>query len=166
MKRPYPWKCHTCRKREVFPGVVDYSTDMEHDGRVYTITAKDLEVLRCQACHTQVLPDEAHAVLARELRRQAGLLQPQEIIANRERLGLNQKDFACLLGVAPATVCRWESGGQIQQRVMNDFMKAFFELDPLREYLRRLRGLNGEAAPVAATDPSMAEAVPPATPSA
>src|SRR4051812_24610224 len=118
MKRPYPWKCHTCRERQVFPATVDYATELEHDGRVYPITVNNLEILRCHACEAQILPDEAHARLTEELRRQAGLLQPQEIAAKRELLRLSQKDFAHLLGVAPATVCRWEGGGQIQQRVM------------------------------------------------
>jgi len=134
----------------VFPVRVDYTTELEHDGRVYPVMVKNLEILRCNACQTQVLPDEAQAALVKELRRQAGLFQPKEIAANRAQLGLTQKDFARLIGVAPETVCRWENGGQIQQRVMNDFMRAFFEVPELRLYLKRLRS-GAEKAPVFAT---------------
>ncbi len=140
MTRPYPWKCRNCRERRVVPVTADYSADMEHDGRVYPVTVKDLEILQCENCNARTLPDAAYARLTDELRRAAGLFTPSQIAAKRAGLGLSQKEFARLLGVAEATVSRWETGGQIQQRVMNDFMRAFFDLPPLREYLRRLRG--------------------------
>ena len=74
------------------------------------------------------------------LRIQAGLYTPAQIAEKRTALGFNQKEFARLLGVAPETVSRWETGAQIQQRVMNDFMRAFFDVPQLRDYLKQLRG--------------------------
>jgi putative zinc finger/helix-turn-helix YgiT family protein len=139
MNRPYPWKCRTCREKAVKPVTVDYATEMEHDGRLYNVAVKDLAVLRCEACGAQTLPDESYEKLLDELRRQAELLMPSEITKGRERFGLSQKQFAHLLGVAPETVSRWEKGRQIQQRVMNDFMLAFFNVRELRDYLSRLR---------------------------
>jgi putative zinc finger/helix-turn-helix YgiT family protein len=153
MNRPYPWKCHTCHERQVNPVTVDYTADLEHDGRVYPVTVSGLEVLRCGHCGAQVLPHEAGLKLTEALRAQAGLLAPSQIEAKRSALGLSQKDFAYLLGVAPATVCRWENGAQIQQRVMNDFMQAFFDLSELREYLKRLRGGTVALRPVPAPKP-------------
>jgi putative zinc finger/helix-turn-helix YgiT family protein len=125
----------------VNPVTVDYTTEMEHDGRSYTIAANDLEILRCGNCQAEQLSDESYLRLVEALRHKAGLLTPSQITQKREALGLSQKEFARLLGVASETVCRWENGGQLQQRVMNDFMQAFFALPELREYLKRLRGL-------------------------
>jgi putative zinc finger/helix-turn-helix YgiT family protein len=118
---------------------IDYTAEMEHDGRAYLVTVSGLDAFVCDKCGAKVLPDASQAKLEHQLRRQAGLLMPSEITERRERLQLSQSDFAGLLGVAAATVARWETGGQIQQRVMNDFMRAFFDLPSLRSYLRGTR---------------------------
>ena len=39
-------------------------------------------------------------------------ITPEQIIALRRRLGLNQTAFAALLNVKQATVSRWEAGGR------------------------------------------------------
>jgi putative zinc finger/helix-turn-helix YgiT family protein len=141
MNRPYPWKCSKCRERLVYPVTVNYSTELEHDGRVYKVAVNGLEVLRCENCGTEIVPDESYQKLTDALRRQAGLLMPAEITAKREALGLKQKELAQYLSVAPETVSRWETGGQIQQRAMNVLLRAFFEVPELREHLRRSHGL-------------------------
>lgn len=135
MSRPFPWKCRTCGERSVVPKVVAYVADMEHDGRIYPVSVPNLDVLECDKCRAQELPSESHDRLLEALRYAADLLTPSQITAARESLKLTQKTFATMLGIAPATVSRWESGGQIQQRVMNDFMRAFFDLAELRRYL-------------------------------
>jgi putative zinc finger/helix-turn-helix YgiT family protein len=148
-------KCPTCREGVLTEAVVDYQTEMEHDGRAYDIEVPNLAVLRCDKCGSIVLPDESYERLADALREKAGLLFPAEIVRGREQLGLSQKDFAQMLGVAPATVSRWETGAQLQQRVMNDFLNAFFHVPELRTYLMRLKGVhkepNGQAASLPAT---------------
>ncbi len=147
MTRPFPWKCNHCHEREVNPVVAPYAADIEHDGRVYHLSIKDLPILRCGKCGAQQLPDEAQDRLFQELRKQAGLLSPSEIAEKRANLGLSQKAFAQLLGVAKETMCRWESGGQIQQRVMNDFMQAVFAVPELRSYLKKIRGWSDDSYP-------------------
>jgi putative zinc finger/helix-turn-helix YgiT family protein len=134
-------KCATCREGTLTPTTLDYTAEMEHDGRAYTVTVNNLDLFVCDKCQARVLPDASYSRLEDELRRQAGLLMPAEIAERREQLGLSQQDFACLLGVAPATVSRWEAGAQIQPRVLNDFMQAFFDLPELQKYLRRRRGM-------------------------
>ena len=59
-------------------------------------------------------------------RREARLLTPDEIRDGREKLGLTQKQFANLLGVGEATVSRWETGAQVQQRAMDRFVRLCF----------------------------------------
>jgi putative zinc finger/helix-turn-helix YgiT family protein len=136
---------------------VDYAAKLEHDGRLYEVLVKGLEVLRCENCGAQMLPDAAYQRLTDALREKAGLLTPAQITQKRQELGLSQKELASHLGVAPETVCRWESGGQVQQRVMNDFLQAFFDLPELRAYLRRRRSA-APAVPPAVTAPPPANA--------
>jgi len=138
--RPFPWKWRVCNEQALKPIEVDYSAEMEHDGRLYTFTVPNLEILECEACRSRVLPKKAFAAVIDRLRSEAGLLTPMQIRENRKRLGLTQEQLANCLRVAKETVSRWETGGQIQQRAMNDFMRAFFDVPELRTYLALIRG--------------------------
>ena len=136
MSRPYPWKCRSCAKPALSPTIVDYSTVMEHDGRSYSITVPNLEILECESCHERVLPDNALERIIDELRAKAGLLAPLEIREKRKRLGLTQEQLANHLGIAKETVSRWETGGQIQQRHSDLILRAYFDLPAFQEYLK------------------------------
>lgn len=134
----FPYKCNSCRERDVAPVTLpSYTADLEHDGRAYTVTVSDLDVLRCGQCGNQVIPDDAFDRLTAELRRQAGLLAPSEIKGNRDRLHLTQKALAGHLRVSESTLCRWETGGQIQQRAMDLLMRLYFDIPQVREQLAR-----------------------------
>jgi len=74
--------------------------------------------------------------LSEALRRQIGLLTPAEIRQKRKDLGLSQQDLADSLQVAMETVSRWETGAQMQQRSLDGFLRAFFDLPALREYMK------------------------------
>jgi DNA-binding transcriptional regulator YiaG len=50
--------------------------------------------------------------------------------------GLTQKQFAHLLGVGEATVSRWETGAQIQQRAMDRFLRVCLASPAAVELLR------------------------------
>jgi putative zinc finger/helix-turn-helix YgiT family protein len=152
--RPFPWKCATCRERAVQPIVVDYTTEMEHDGRSYPVTVPGLAILKCQKCQAQVLTDDAYSRLTDAFRRQVGLLSPAEVRQKRKDLGLSQQELADYLQVAMATVSRWETGSQIQQRSLDCFLRAFFELRELREFLKR-RQTGGSPHPAAPSDVAM-----------
>lgn len=54
--------------------------------------------------------DDARAAAARKLNEEEGLLQPEEIKALRESLGLTQAQFEQALGIGEKTVVRWEQG--------------------------------------------------------
>jgi putative zinc finger/helix-turn-helix YgiT family protein len=135
MSRPYPWKCRSCGNKTLNPTVVDYSTQMEHDGRSYSLLVPDLEILECETCHERVLPDASFQRLIEQLRVEAGLLAPAEIREKRKQLGLTQEQLASYLKVAEETISRWETGRQIQQRHSDLILRAFFDLPELRTYL-------------------------------
>jgi putative zinc finger/helix-turn-helix YgiT family protein len=133
--KPYPWKCGTCRQRAVEPAAVSYSEEHSHDGRTYRVTIPDLTVFRCGNCGTVVLGDEANVRISDAVRRAALLLPPDEIRRRREQLGLTQRGLADLLGIADATLSRWETGAQIQQRSFDRFLRLVFDVAPARDYL-------------------------------
>ncbi len=72
-------KCMSCRERSVSPTTLPtYSAELEHDGRKYSVTVNDFRVLQCQRCGVIVLDDSANETLSHALRREAGLLGPEE----------------------------------------------------------------------------------------
>ncbi len=134
--KPYPWKCGKCRERAIKPATLsNYSTELEHDGRKYHISVDNFEVARCENCGAMVFDDAANRRLSDALRSAAGLLLPAEIRAHREALKLTQKALANCLQIAEATLSRWETGAQIQQRAMDRFLRVFFESGEARRML-------------------------------
>jgi DNA-binding transcriptional regulator YiaG len=136
--KTFPCKCLCCRERSIAPVTLpSFTADLEHDGRAYAVTVRDLDVLRCGNCGNQIIPDDSFDRLTAELRRQAGLLAPGEIKGNRDRLHLTQKALAGHLRVSESTLCRWETGGQIQQRAMDLLMRLYFDIPQVREHLAK-----------------------------
>src|SRR5262245_51991481 len=133
--RAFARKCGHCGQRAVALTVVPYTVQIDHDGRKYTISIPDLSVPRCGSCGTVALDEEANRRISAALRQEVGLLSPEQIRAHRVALGLTQQALADLLGVAVATLSRWETGAQIQQRSLDRFLRAFFALPQLRQAL-------------------------------
>jgi putative zinc finger/helix-turn-helix YgiT family protein len=130
--RPFPWKCRKCGKDEVRPAIVDYPVEIEHDGRLYTFTVNGLKSPQCQSCQ-EIYPDsEANEQISSAFRLKAKLLTPRQIRANRETLGLTQKQLSAYLNIAEATLSRWENGGQIQQRSLDKLLRIFFHFPGVR----------------------------------
>jgi putative zinc finger/helix-turn-helix YgiT family protein len=126
----------TCRERAVRRTTLErYSISVDHDGRGYDLVVDDLEVLQCENCGAMVLEDSANKRISDALRRAVGLLLPEEIVANRNRLGLTQKQLASHLRIAESTLCRWETGAQIQQRAMDGLLRVFFQSAEARAIL-------------------------------
>jgi putative zinc finger/helix-turn-helix YgiT family protein len=125
-----------CRERAVSPTTIpSYQRDVEHDGRSYAIAVEQLRVLQCGNCGEIVLDDAANRRISDALRTAAGLMLSEEIRQRREALGLLQKQVASALQISESTLSRWETGAQIQQRCMDRFLRAFFDLEALRGYL-------------------------------
>ncbi len=106
---------------------------MSHDGRTYSVEVPDLAAARCENCGELVLDDAANEQISLAFRQRLGLLTPQEIRGKRESLGLTQKQLASRLGIADATLSRWETGGQIQQRALDKLMRLYFSMSEVRD---------------------------------
>jgi putative zinc finger/helix-turn-helix YgiT family protein len=133
--RPFPWRCVECRAKEVFPQSTDYRTTRKHDGREYTIHIPDLEIPTCRKCGEQLFTVGTDDRIVVALRAQVGLLTPQEILEGRGRL--TQQELADQLGVAKETISRWETGGMIQSRAMDNLLRLYFESEEVRRLLRQ-----------------------------
>jgi putative zinc finger/helix-turn-helix YgiT family protein len=134
-KKPFPWKCVNCREKAVYEEIVTHEVDVEHDGRTYHVKIDGLKTPKCSKCG-EVQPDsEANETITLAFIAQAKLLTPKVIRASREGNGLTQKQLALALGVAEATVCRWETGAQIQQRSLDNLLRLFFGIPFVRHIL-------------------------------
>lgn len=119
----FPKRCGKCGQKAMRLATLPYATTIEHDGCSYQVEVPSLTVPQCGHCQAISIDDEADREISAAFRRSARLLTPDEIRQGRERLGMNQKQFASLLGVGEATLLRWETGAQIQQRAMDRFLR-------------------------------------------
>src|SRR5215211_6102310 len=95
--QPTTRRCPTCRRADrVRVRLPRYSCEYHHDGRTHTIAVTDLDVWQCTdpQCAEIVLDREALRTLDRACRDQLGLLQPEMIGEQREKLRLSPHDLA------------------------------------------------------------------------
>jgi putative zinc finger/helix-turn-helix YgiT family protein len=135
--RPFPWRCVECRAKEVYPQPTDYTTTRKHDGREYTVHVPDLEILTCRKCGEQLFTASIDERIVAALRAQVGLLPPEEIRRGRDQLEMTQQELADQLGIAKETISRWETGGMIQSRAMDNLLRLYFESEEVRRLLRK-----------------------------
>lgn len=125
--RPFPWRCRKCREVELAPAKVRYTATVKHHGRTHKVRVPDLHVLKCRSCGALVFQNDAHQQIARALRQQLGLLQPEEIRAGRKQANdISQEQLAEAVDAAVATVSRWETGTVIQSRRADKALRRFF----------------------------------------
>ena len=134
MNRPFPRKCATCREKAVKPiNLTSYTVSVDFDGRSYPITLSDVSGTQCENCQVLILADTVDDRIDDELRKVVGLMQPAKIKERRNALNLTQKAVAQALRIGEATLCRWETGAQMQQRSMDLLLRLFFELTEVRQ---------------------------------
>jgi putative zinc finger/helix-turn-helix YgiT family protein len=113
-----------------------YAVDVKHDGQSYHLEIPALKIPRCRACGELVFSNNVDDQILQALRAHLRLLTPEQIRGGRETLGLKSKELAETLGVAAETISRWERGGVIQSRAMDNFLRVFFAVPKVREVLR------------------------------
>jgi hypothetical protein len=75
LKKPFPWRCKTCREQAVYETVLDYVGTRFYDSGEITVKVPGLKTPKCVKCG-QVAPDdealvEIERAFAAELERQA-----------------------------------------------------------------------------------------------
>lgn len=131
--KPFPWMCGECGRTEVRHKAIDYKAEIKHDGKLYEVEVHNLEVPTCDHCGEQWFDAQTDDQINIALRNQIGLLQPKEIRNRRKAMGLTQKDLAEKIGVAVASLSRWENGSFIQAKSTDNLLRMFFKHpdDPL-----------------------------------
>jgi putative zinc finger/helix-turn-helix YgiT family protein len=127
---------------------IPYTIRIDHDGRKYDVSIPALSVPKCGNCGAISIDADAEKQISDAFHKQARLLTPEEILQGREALGLTQKEMADLLGIADATLSRWETGIQVQQRSFDKFLRAFFASPALRKYFQSLQTADAGGAAV------------------
>jgi putative zinc finger/helix-turn-helix YgiT family protein len=134
--RPFPWTCGNCLKDEVYPETMPYAIDVKHDGQLYHLEIPEISIPKCRACGELIFSSSEDDQILQALRARVRLLTPEQIRGGREALGLKAKELADRLGVAPETISRWENGGLVQSRAMDNFLRVFFAVPGVRSVLR------------------------------
>jgi putative zinc finger/helix-turn-helix YgiT family protein len=133
--KPFPWRCPECGQQEVRPATVRHTSQIKHDGRLYTVEVPKLRVPQCGNCRELVFDNDADEQIAQALRDQLGLLSGDQIRKNRDDLGLTQRALADHLGVAVETISRWENGVLTQTRAMDRYLRVYFGVPAARAAL-------------------------------
>lgn len=100
----------------------------------------DVETELCQWCHThpQKLTRELRRLFNDQYRANHGLVTTYEIKETRQEFGLNQRDFARLIGLGEITVARYESGF-IPSKANSLRIRQLNRLDQLKAYYKETK---------------------------
>lgn len=110
-----------------------------YEGRQYDVDVQDFPVNRCTNCGASSIGVEADDAINHALRDNLQLLQPEEIRANRDALGMTQQRLADTIGFAAESLSRWENGSIIQSRSYDRMLRAYFALPSLRNFFSHLK---------------------------
>jgi HTH-type transcriptional regulator/antitoxin MqsA len=103
------------------------------------------EFSRCTLCAEELYsPGQMDATLrlaSDVIRKEEGLLLPDEIRSLREEFGLSQRAFEQLLGVGPKTVVRWEKGSVFQNRATDSLLRVVARFPEVVRFLGELHGV-------------------------
>ncbi len=100
---------------------------------------------RCTDCGEELYaPGQMDATQRRAsdlIRKEDGLLLPEEIRAIREALGLTQHAFERLLGGGPKTVVRWERGTVCQNQATDSLLRVIRAFPAAAAFLAERHGV-------------------------
>lgn len=130
--------CADCGKRRLVETVVEKTTNIQYEGKMYEVHVPNLIVLKCTNCGTIYLDNRADEQYRRTLRDLLGLLQPEEIKSNRIRLKLHQEQLAANLNIAAESLSRWENGHVIQSQSHNLLLRTYFTMPAFRACVTKL----------------------------
>ena len=130
--------CPTCCKKTVQPATITHVAEIKYESRTYSVKIPDLKVGKCPDCGEVYFDLDTDAQIDAAFRGEARLLTPEQILAGRKRLGLKQEQLARALGVAKATINRWENRRLIQSRAMENLLRAYFHSESFRTLLGQI----------------------------
>ncbi len=128
--------CPVCQEGELEVGRENYRYT---ESGLPNVTLENIEVSHCAACGERIVSIERMADLHRSLAfavaSQRSRLSAAEVKFLRKYLGWSSASFAKVMGTAPATVSRWESGKQPMGVVAEHLLRVLvFREKPIEEY--------------------------------
>jgi putative zinc finger/helix-turn-helix YgiT family protein len=103
------------------------------------------EFYRCRDCKQQLYaPGMLQAVMRRaaaEVRAEHGLLQPEQVLAIREKLGLTHAELDRLMGLEYDSSHRWEGDEVPQDRAEDVLLRVLDAVPEAAQYLAELHGV-------------------------
>ena len=104
MKGGSEGRCPSCGRQPLERRTIREEFDYGAEDERVRVVAEAVPVLACPACEEVFYGPEAEQAHHRAICKALGLLTPEEIKAVRERLGMNQGEFARLTGIGVASL--------------------------------------------------------------
>lgn len=108
---------------------------VRYEDSLHTVSVPRLNIPQCSECGELSFDNWADDQIRLALREQLQLLSPEQIRSNRVAVGLSPPEFASRLGVDEESVRRWEEECALQPRALDNLMRLYFELPPVRSAL-------------------------------
>ena len=106
---------------------VSHDDEVKYDGRLLKFNIPELTLPVCQACGGKLFTSEVESQFDAALRSHLGLLAPEEIQAQLDRLGLTVEQVAERTGIDKTTITLWIDDTEIQSKAMDNLLRLFFE---------------------------------------
>ena len=134
-----PSRCPECQ------GVVElahfsYTAKVKHSGRLHEVQVERLHAPKCSDCGEIFFTTDVEAQITSELRRELGLLQPEDILRGITATEIaQQRSLAELTGIAAETISRFVNGSVIQSRALDTLLRVVLGFRSVRNALRSER---------------------------
>jgi HTH-type transcriptional regulator/antitoxin MqsA len=139
------FKCYSCGN---LADLVTEPREIPHGSR--RVTVEDT-FYRCPSCDEMFyvgdMPDETSRRAAAAIRREDGLLEPDEIRALRAKYGLSQAGLETLIGAGEKTVVRWERGTVAQNATADTLLRVLRDHPGVVAKLAEERGVKAAPPP-------------------
>ncbi len=135
--KPYPRRCSECGAVAVQSVTIPYKAEVKHDGKLHQFRVARLKVDKCGQCGEEFFTNVTDEQITAGLRTKVGLLAPDDIRQQLDRLGISQRTLASHLRIAPETVSRWMTGLAIQNRALDTLMRIYFDFPSVRQSLSK-----------------------------
>lgn len=123
----YPKICPFCFAKAVHPASIEHRSEQTYEGVKYLIDIMHLEVHKCSRCEGVYFDLTTDETIDEAFRRQANLLTAKQIISERERLKMSQKELALAVHVTEETVISLEQRLTVQSRNLDNMLRTHFD---------------------------------------
>ncbi len=142
MPREFPWHCHHCGKKGVYPTTIPKTTKMLYEDVLWDVSVPALPVWKCRICNDDesiTVGEDADIMLRNQLGKNIGLLSIQEIEEGCDKIGISVENMLKLLSMTPVHAAYYANRfeelkkGCLQTRIEDDNMRTFLGYPPRKK---------------------------------